>query len=545
MTAFFVRTDRLLAGPFSGVELRESALAGIIGPDAVIGGGSEGPWFRASDIGLFSEKKTPLPHPPGTVVPQFQVRGMPGAFQGPFKLRELIGFAARGMLPPDALLQSDQSDEWIEARRFHVLSACLNGDLVLIDGTGKVVLRTTSAGSEAGSAVEGQGGRAPIEITKSVDSRDATTLASSNRSAGGQAVPDEGHRPQTDGARPRWLGDPSEHDPAASTVAPWLTGVLALARLPWSLRLGIRPRMAIQLVCLLLVFAGVASAFSFWKQIGLRRDQVLGDWVSMSASEQSTEPSFGISLRPDGQLVVFNVAGKSWTGDFTWDERRDDQAGFDQIAPFSSVVDQIDPRHEPGTVEPTDGYVRLQGFVKEPPSIDGHAVRDLFLRREGKTLRIGYLASVHWSKDATVMEAGWMTAVQSTVSRPDIVARLRAMKKESPAPTEEFGGERPPHISQAIKDVERGVRVKVDNVESVRHESLAYSGTLNAASMLTQFGVPDEARPLYPFEVPAIRNGPDFEGAQLVRYGELKFILSSDGQLRYVARVENAASLRL
>ena len=148
MTEFFVLTDRYIVGPLTGVELREAALAGILRHDGIVGGSREGPWYSAADIGLFSEKKAALPHPPDIHVPQYQVRGMPGAFQGPFKLRELIGFAARGMLPADALLQGDDSDEWIEVRRYRVLAAVLAGELVVVDESGNVVVRNAMAGEE-------------------------------------------------------------------------------------------------------------------------------------------------------------------------------------------------------------------------------------------------------------------------------------------------------------------------------------------------------------------------------------------------------------
>jgi hypothetical protein len=82
MAAFFIRTDAVASGPFTGVELREAAMAGILSPDSMIAGAPEGPWILASNAGLFSEKRVALPHPPNVAVPQYQVRGMPGAFQG-------------------------------------------------------------------------------------------------------------------------------------------------------------------------------------------------------------------------------------------------------------------------------------------------------------------------------------------------------------------------------------------------------------------------------------------------------------------------------
>lgn len=530
MTVFFVRTDRSVAGPFTGVELREATLAGIIGPSAVIGGTPDGPWYRATEIGLFSEKKTPLPHPPDTCVPKYQVRGMPGAFQGPFKLRELIGFAARGMLPADALLQSDQSDEWIAARRFHVLSACLNGDLVLIDGSGKIVLRSraTTPDAEPAPALTA---RAPIEVAKPVNLRDATAIASS-------LPKDESEPAENLSAQAPPVSAESEAPDNPSRISLWWANLRLRQRIDVDLRFLLRPRIAVPLVCMLLVFAGVASAYSLWKQISLQRGQVIGDWIAVSTSGDAGDSSFAISLQQDGRCLLFNTKGASWTGDFVWEERYDNQAGFEAIAPFSSVFDEVGPGHELAAVLPTDGYIRLRGFVKEPPMIDGHPVRDLFLRRDGDSLRVGYLAAVHWTQDSKTMEAGWATAKRSPPRHPEIAAEiaanLHAIKREFPVPTEDFGGQQPAHVSDAIVAAQQGVPTKIDNEQVLLHESLAYSTSVNGAYLLRTYGLPDEARQIYPFEVPKLRHGPSFEGAQLVRYGELKFILSDQGELRYL-----------
>jgi hypothetical protein len=521
MTAFFLLTDNGVAGPFTGIELRECALAGILQHDGIVGGAKEGPWFRAADIGLFSEKKAPLPHPPDTDVPQYQVRGMPGAFQGPFKLRELIGFAARGMLPAEALLQSDGSDEWIEVRRYRVLAAVLHGELVLIDDSGKIVVRNASAADpEKSNAVDGA--RAPIELAKSADMQQATSLASE---------PADGDAPQ-----PSWtpapmvsIGVEDETPRGPSRLSQrWHT---LRQRLP-DLQLSIPPRLALQLVCLVLIFAGVASAFTFWKQIGLQREQVIGNWIAYQKSTDADRPAFGISLQQDGQCVIFNVRGDSWSGDFVWDERTDDQRGFEHIAPFSTVFDRISPEHQSGVIEPTDGYIRLQGFVRESPVIDGHPVRDLFLRRQGNQLRIGYLTSVHWTEDAKTMEAGWMVASPQATSRQEMVADLRAVQPEFPVPVEDFGGESPMHISEAIDAVRQGIATKKKS--ETLHETLVYSTSVDAAYLLGRFGMPDEARRIFRFEVPRLRSGPSFDRSQVIRYGDFKFLLSAGGQLRYL-----------
>ncbi len=531
MTAFFVQTDRCISGPFTGVELREAALAGIIGPDAVVGGSQQGPWFRATDIGLFSEKKTPLPHPPGTHIPHYQVRGMSNAFQGPFKLRELIGFAARGMLPADALVQSDCSDNWVRARRYSVIAACLNGELVLTDGTGKLVLRSNVLAKNSNPEDTLQGARAPIELAKTVDASEVAKvpppppISQTHGVAVAQPEPQRIHAPELESTRP-----PSR------LAQMWSSRVVpireALADLLGRLA---HPRLAIQLVCLVLVFAGVASAFSFWKQMSMRRDEAIGDWVCMPSD--NGELSFGISLRADGRCVIFNMRGASWSGDFDWVQRRDDSNGFQQIAPFSTVFDQLGPTHQAGPIKPTDGYIHLSGFVKEPPMIDGHPVRDLFLRREGDQLRLGYLTSVDWTEHTKSMQAGWMTATKLNNKRPDVGGKLQTIEPELPVPTADFGGQKPMHISKAIDAVQEGVPSGSGAAQTFVYGTLTYSNKVNAAYLLKHFGLPDEARPLFPFEVPEMRNGPSFEGVQLVRYGDLKFFLSNDGQLRYLSLV--------
>jgi hypothetical protein len=137
------------------------------------------------------------------------------------------------------------------------------------------------------------------------------------------------------------------------------------------------------------------------------------------------------------------------------------------------------------------------------------------------------------------MEAGWVTASRSSTRRPEIAADLHAIEREYPVPTEDYDGQRPPHISDAIVAVLEGVPTKPHNVETVLHESLVYSASVNAAYLLRSYGLPDEARPIYSFEVPRLRYGPSFDGAQVVRYGELKFILSDEGELRFLALAQS------
>lgn len=524
MAGFFVRIDRAVAGPFTGIELREAALAGIIRHDAVIGGSTEGPWFKAADVGLFSDKQTPLPHPAGTIVPQYQARGMPGAFQGPFKLRELIGFAARGMLPGDALLQSNRSSEWIPVRRIRVLSACLDGELVLLDDDGKVVLRTASTDSRA---VDATHTRAPIEVAKSVRQDDVTTVASKIS------------RDRDDASDARWTNPPPSEEPeekAPSRLSLAWARLRSVDWVPSVVRTSLRPRLAMQLACVMLLFAGAASAYSYWNQIALDPEQVIGNWIGVTP-ESSEHPPFGLSLRSDGRCVIFNTTGDCWTGDYIWEDRIIDQSGFASMSPFSTQFDQASPQHQVDKVLPTDGYIRLQGFVKDPPVIDGHPVRDLFVRREGEQLRVGYITSVSWTPESKTVEAGWMETVESPTVTRDMATELRGLDKDLRAPTELFGGASPLHLSEAIDAVRLGIPSPHSSSEAPLHECLTFSSTVTAGYLLANYGLPDEARRIYRFEIPKLRGGPSFHGAQIVRYGELKFVFSPRGELLYLALV--------
>jgi hypothetical protein len=336
-----------------------------------------------------------------------------------------------------------------------------------------------------------------------------------------------------------WSSPESVKEPAVgspSKLAQLWTRLQIREWVPWDLRGTIRPRLAMQLVCLMLLFAGVASAFSFWNRIALDREQVIGDWIGVAA-EPSEYPPFGLSLRADGQCVVFNTGGDSWTGDYVWEERSDDQSGFESISPFSTEFDQVSPQHQVGNVLPTDGYIRLQGFVKDPPVIDGHPVRDLFLRRDGNRLRIGYITSVHWTRQDKTVEAGWMDAIESRTAPRDIAFELRSLEKEVRVPAELFGGETPMHLSEAIDAVRLGIASPHGAAESTLHECLTYSATVTAGYLLANYGLPDEARRIYRFEIPQLRNGPSFAGAQIVRYGDLKFVFSPAGELLYLVLV--------
>ncbi len=538
MTAFFVKTEQSSAGPFTGVELREAALAGIVGPQCQIGGGPNGPWVKAEDAGLFSEKKLPLPHPPGTTVPQYQVRGMQGGLTGPFKLRELIGFAARGMLPTDAMLKSDSSHEWISLDRIPVLVACLCGQLVVLGESGKVHLRTRSAstGQATTSSQAVEATLAPVQATKSIDITTSSAHVRRDTAAPEPQlviVGDEGLVIEEDEVDTVTETELDESDKSAESGESGASKRRRL-RLPefrFDLPASLRPRLIVNVLCLLIAFVGIGGAYSYWRHIAMSSHEILGDWIG---GGKAGIPVFGLSFREDGSCVIFNTQGECWSGDYAWATRSDDSAGFQDIDPFSAEVDKIDPADEIGPVQPTDGYIRLRGFVEDPPMIGRHRVGDCFLRRENETLRIGYLANVTWTQTAKTLDAGWIAVRPLQVNKGvDVMTDLESMEFEQP-PVRGYSVEKSAHISAAITALKNSQETDALDGD-VDNGSTCYSIAVDAEYLLRTYGIPDEARPLYPFEIPQLSLGQSFEGSQIVRYGKLKLFVRSDGTLQYVS----------
>ena len=140
--------------------------------------------------------------------------------------------------------------------------------------------------------------------------------------------------------------------------------------------------------------------------------------------------------------------------------------------------------------------------------------------------------------DSGVKQGGWMTAIKLQSKRPNVTAKLKTIAEELPVPIGSFGGQTPLHLSKAIDAVQQGVPVIGGSKSEFAHETPTYSIKVNAAYMLKHFGMPDEARTLFPFEVSNLRGGHSLQDAQLVRYGDLRFLFSIEGELRYLAMVK-------
>ena len=541
MTAFFIRTEQTAVGPFTGIELREAALAGILLADSVIGGSPNGPWFYAVDTGLFSEKKMPLPHPEGTHVPRYHVQGLRVAASGPFKLRELIGFAARGMLHADAQLQSDLAPDWFTIERIPVLKACLEGHLVLLGADGKVVRRahaesnnfaapkarapreaepaSVAAGVVADSQVGDQSeydavvGDAEAVAPVHAAGNDTASRFVSSGSFEETPLDDEEANESTrvtsveefdvDAGAPRWWRRRIE--------LPSLNPTIHVSR-----------RLVINSLLLVLLVGGIGTAFSQYNAMGVPLDQVLGDWIA-------EDGTFAVSFRDDGSCAVFNVNGHSWSGQYEWTERDDDDEGFTSLGSIDSQFDVADEAHQADAIRSTDGYMRLRSSAHEPSYIGNHAVSDLYLRPDGSTLHVGYLTSIRWSSSGREMQAGWVKLRRNPPIGVEAMMELATLPVEPP-PKVGFTTLKAPHLTTVVQDL-------MDQYEMGENEeevgTVCYSLTVDAKYLLQSFGVPDEARPLFPFEVQKLPNSEEFSGSQLARYGALKLILSPAGKVQY------------
>ncbi len=431
MSAFFIKTDTAAIGPFSDVELRELAFSGLLRPESNIATSPDGTWQTAQSIELFSFQRLPVPHPQGTVLPHFEVQGLPSAFHGPFKLRELFGFAARGMLPPDALIKSEAWEEWLPALRFPTLVLCLNGDLAMLGPDGQLVLRATGNSRTALNLV---GARAPMEVAhQAAAARRAAVL---DDKPPRPAIIDEGYEAEqatihaaNATAQAKATADANAKAKAMASVAAKVAGEtrpeassfgkrLALLGGKFTIPNWVRPiawskrTTLLAVVLMLLLVGGVAYAYS--RKQPTPRDHVIGKWVGIASDSSSKDqPSFGISLHDDGNCEVFNASGPAWQGDYFYSDKHDLSRFYDSLMPVNSVVDSIEPVHDSDQVQSSDGYIRFVSIDGTFPVIDGHPVREAFVRLGEDQLKLGYLATVNWTADEKILEAGWIKLIRA------------------------------------------------------------------------------------------------------------------------------------
>ncbi|TWU02420.1 hypothetical protein [Stieleria varia] len=530
MSVFFIVADHKVLGPFTGIELREAALAGVLSSDCMIGGTPRGPWHSAGTVGLFNDQKVPQPHPPGVVVPLFDVQGLPGAFQGPFKLRELIGFASRGLLPLDSQYRAVGTESWGLVSNLRIIAVCVSGDLVLVDPDGRICLRTrgVAAGADANRwSVEH---RPPGALAKPVERSGATPVRERNEIAqygdvgeSEQAVSEnnEVETELTRSLRQSLVLDPKvrkqSQDRPANCAFPY--GV--------SMR---RAAIVTGVVTSLLLLAFVVpTLLRQWNDRTMDHDALIGQWIHATDPDQ---PRFGISFDAGGHCVIFNANGASWTGSFDWPQRGGQWMSGAGIPGLKTKIDESEPEHQLALIQPSDGYIKLSGFVKDPPMIDGHHVRDLFVRRIGDQLMLGYLTSVEITDSEKRMTAAWVSTRRFATAQPtDILAQLKSIPERSTASNSPEPYRSAPVLADAIAAVSNQ---SASLSENDADGSPAYSATVNGSFLLKLLGVPDEARRLYPFEAPKVPLGESFEGSQLVRYRDVTLMLSPSGEIQYV-----------
>lgn len=542
MTEFFIKTDTAAVGPFTGIELREAALSRIITVHSQIGPSTQGPWTVATETGLFSEARMPLPHPDGVHVPQYHVRGLSFAADGPFKLRELIGFAARGMMRSDASLQSDLASDWIPAQRLPILAACLNGELMVLGANGrkkgqgggdKTSNRQDSASHQTTApnyltkstrgAVNTEPNRTPLLSTGSFDDAVETKPTQSREL-------DE----STKLATTERNTDP-ETDPQSDDLIPWWRRSIRMPHLNPTIRLSdlrVTRRVALSTIGLLLLSAGIATAVSRWQRMQLQPEQIMGTWIA-------EDDSFTVTFYESGDCVVFNTTGNSWSGEFEWiageEKDRTFSSSFTPNQLVESVVATVAPNDAMSDVESTDGYVRFRASALEPTFVGQQEMDDAFLRLREKELLIGYVTSIHWGNKSRRIVAGWKPLTPQPPIGIEPLSALAELEIEPP-PKIGFAIERSPHV--AIVASQLMTQYETGDLQSDSTNGLCYSVLVDADYLLQQYGAPDEARPVFPFDQASLPSGLDLPNSQLVRYGSLQLILSTDGKLRHISLVQ-------
>ena len=375
--------------PFSGIELREAALAHVVLPNHRIANNTDGPWKRAAHVGLFSEKHVPLPHPSGTPVPEFRVTGVDDALEGSFKLHELIDFVVRRMLTRDASIQPAGRNDWIPINQIAILDICLRGEL-----------------SRHPAFVTPP----PVEpaAQRYVHDRRWKHTQTTNRQA--ETLPSEPNVASEDEALP--ITSNANHVDLVADSEQGTDATTSDHR--EQVRKNIRERIAKQgRPKLNIAYAAglvvpVLGGVLLWWILQLpssrtNRTDVIGSWVQVPS--QKTGKAYGISFREDGTCVVFNSDGDCWSGDYRWADHTSREAAAPDL--MRGKATGIAQNHHRDLVAASDGYVRLQvGNSQKPPMLGDKPIGELFLRRDDAFLWIGYLTDS--SGGNASLDAGWV-----------------------------------------------------------------------------------------------------------------------------------------
>ncbi len=419
MSHFFIRTDAGVVGPVSDIELRELAFAGILRPESEVASSPDGVWQSAVSIEIFSTQKLPAPHPPGTVLPLFEAEGLPPMFHGPFKLRELFGFAARGFLPPEAFIKGDAWEEWLPVLRFPTLAWCLNGDLVMLGPNGQLVHRAIGGSN---SSINLRDARIPMEIAQEAALKRASLFEDTPTQP---AIVDEGYE-----AEQAVLRAASAEAIATATASARLqedshqevsqvSQYISLLRSKFTFSNSIRKiaqskRFSRGAIATLVLFAAGLAWMFYPAELPKQRIKVIGEWMGGPRDTATgAEPSFSMLLRDDGNCEVFTSSGPTWQGNFFYSENHGMDMFYESLMPVKSVVASIQPRHHRDQVQSSDGYIRFASLDGTFPEIDGHSLQEAFVRPVEGQLQLGYLAGVDWTPEEKSLEAGWITLIRA------------------------------------------------------------------------------------------------------------------------------------
>ena len=209
-----------------------------------------------------------------------------------------------------------------------------------------------------------------------------------------------------------------------------------------------------------------------------------------------------------------------------------EQTGFYPSPQISINYDTAAPNHQEAVVLPSDGYLRLAGFVKTPPLLDGHPVRDLFVRRVESQLWLGYPTEASWNQGQRQLNAAWVVFDQAVDPSRSITDLLLELPEESGSANDDKNQSQ--SLCHAIDAATQGREFEYKGKRQFRKACFIHSQIVDAAYLLKHAGIPDEARPLRPFETQPSYSGPSLEDAQLIRYGDIKFHVSAEGAMLFL-----------